>query len=96
MYNKKFSFQKKEKSIFDTVQTYLKTLLKIKCGTRGCGTLTVEMLKPLTEEQRTEDSDVLLDIGKVVEKKKKEKGQSTVPQIKTNNFRHILTLNRRN
>lgn len=47
--------------------------MKIKCGTRGCGTLTVEMLKPLTEEQRTEDSDVLLDIGRVLGRQRERK-----------------------
>ena len=47
--------------------------MKIKCGTRGCSTLTVEMPKPLTEEQSTEDSDVFLDIEKVLGKKKKRK-----------------------
>ena len=31
------------------------------------------MLKPLTEEKRTEDSDVLLDTGKVLGRQKKRK-----------------------
>ena len=31
------------------------------------------MLKPLTEEQRTEDSDVLLDIGRVLGRQRERK-----------------------